>query len=419
MAKVKIQGHASGSGVLTITAPNTSTDRTITLPDATATIATTAATDALTATTNTLTTRVNAGGRKNIIINGDMQVAQRGTSSTATGRKTVDRFLLSAAGQDEAVTQSQHALTSGDTEVWAKGFRNSYHFTNGNQTSGAGAADRVVIHQYIESQDIANSGWNYNSSSSYITLSFWVKSSVAQNFYGRLHSQDGTGQGYAFETGSLTANTWTKITKAIPGHSNLTFDNDINLGLTLEILMFRGTDKTGSMSLDSWDAFVSGTRVPDMTTTWYTTNDATFEITGVQLELGSVATDFEHRSYGEELALCQRYYTTSFNTGVSHADNAHEGVVSAAIAYSAATATITSMAFPVKMRTSPSLTIYGRNAGTGNYAIYKSQTWTATTTANNGTNESFISLYLQPAGGGLTAHYSYQTSGHYDADAEI
>ena len=302
MAKIKLTGHASGTGILTVTAPNTSTDRTITLPDATDTLIGAATTDAL-------TTRINAtGGRKNIIINGGMQVAQRGTSSAASGFQTVDRFTVSNSGNDELPTQAQHALTSSDTGPWAKGFRTSYHQTNGNQTSGAGAADRVTFQHVIESQDIANSGWDYTSSSSYITLSFWCKSSVAQNFYGRLQSADGTGQALAFETGSLTADTWTKITKTVPGNSNLQFDNDNGIGMTIEFVLFRGTDKTGSMSLDTWAAFVSGTRVPDMTSTWYTTNDATFEITGVQLELGSVATDFEHRSYGEELALCQRYY---------------------------------------------------------------------------------------------------------------
>jgi hypothetical protein len=257
---------------------------------------------------NLTSVRDTTGGRRNIIINGAMQVAQRGTSSTSTGYQTVDRFNASGAGLDEAFTQSQHALTSSDTEVWAKGFRYSHHITNGNQTSGAGAADRVLIYQLIEAQDIANSGWDYTSASSYITLSFWVKSSVAQNFYGRVNPVATTAQNYAFETGSLTADTWTKITKTIPGNSNIVMPNNNTHGLTVEIIAFRGTDKTGSMSLNTWAAFDTAVRVPDMTTTWFTTNDATFEITGVQLELGSVATDFEHRSYGEELALCQRYF---------------------------------------------------------------------------------------------------------------
>ena len=69
-----------------------------------------------------------------------------------------------------------------------------------------------------------------------------------------------------------------------------------------------GTDYTGTMTLDQWNTVNTSAYVPDMTTTWWTTNDATFEITGVQLEVGDYATDFEYRSYGDELARCQRYY---------------------------------------------------------------------------------------------------------------
>ena len=79
-------------------------------------------------------------------------------------------------------------------------------------------------------------------------------------------------------------------------------------GLKISWYGFAGTDFTDSSSLNTWAAGVSGNRTPDQTSTWYTTNDSTLELTGVQLEVGSVATDFEHRSFGEELALCQRYY---------------------------------------------------------------------------------------------------------------
>ena len=245
---------------------------------------------------------------RNLIINGAMQVAQRGTSSTTSGYGSVDRFRVQHSGTDEAPTQAQVDVASGTTP-YTNGFRKAFQITNGNQTSGAGATDSIHYEYYAEAQDIANSGWNYTSASSFITLQFWIKSSVAQNFQGRIRTRQGTSQNYAFETGSLSADTWTKITKTIPGNSNLQFDNDTAKNFQIDIYAFYGTDYTSSaVSLDTWAAYASGTQVKDVTSTWYTTNDATLELTGVQLEVGSVATDFEHRSFHDELYRCYRYF---------------------------------------------------------------------------------------------------------------
>ena len=269
---------------------------------------------------------------KNLVVNGAFQIAQRGTSSTTAGIKTVDRFRTDYTGVDEAPTQAQVELSASDTP-YSLGFRFAYKVTNGNQTSGAGSGDFIGIDTNLEAQDIANSGWNYTSTSSFVTLSFWVKSSVAQNFYGYLFTSDGTSQIYPFETGSLSANTWTKVTKKIPGNSNLQFDNNTNAGLQIQLWAFIGTTYTdSSATLNQWAAFASGTRDPDNTSTWYTTNDATFEITGVQLEVSDHATSFQHRSIAEELLLCQRYYfrftpSTHGFYGVGNVDGGNQGQI--------------------------------------------------------------------------------------------
>ena len=308
----------------------------------------------LTATTLTSTNIVNstALSNRNLMVNGAMNVAQRGTTSTSSGYYTVDRFALVFSNTDESPTQSQHTLTSSDTGPYGEGFRKSFHIQNGNQTGGAGATDFIWFRYLFEAQRIANSGWNYTSSSSYVTLSFWVKSSVAQTFKGYLRSRDGTEQTYAFETGSLTANTWTKITKTIPGNSNLTFDDDVNQGLQLNILGFMGTDYTdSSVTEDAWAAYASGTRMKDNTSTWYTTNDATLEFTGLQLELGSVATPFEHRSFNDDLICCHRYYNKVFDMESQSGEKpASLGV------YESGSVVTTIFNFP-KMRTVPSLEI--------------------------------------------------------------
>ena len=289
------------------------------------------------------------GGRRNLIINGAMTVAQRGTSSTTVGYQTLDRYYLDFNGTDEAPTQAQVDVASGTTP-YTNGFRKAYKITNGNQSGGAGTSDAIMLDYSIEAQDIANSGWNYTSSSSFVTLSFWVKSSVAQNFYGRLYSYDGTAQGYAFETGSLSADTWTKVVKTIPGNSNLTFDNNSGAGLLIELIAFRGTAMTGSMTLDQWAAYNSNARVPDMTSTWYTTNDATLEFTGIQLEVGPQATPFEHRTLQEEYLNCLRYYQ---KCGSSGQYNTFQGL--RPIGHSASTVEVMTDFRGIPMRTTPTV----------------------------------------------------------------
>ena len=317
----------------------------------------------------TTTTTDKIGKRKNLIINGAMQVAQRGTSSTSIGYQTVDRFQLRTTGVDAAPTQAQVDVASG-TSPYTSGFRKAYKITNGNQTGGAGAGDRIIINYKFEAQDIANSGWNYTDPNSFITLSFWIKSSVAQNFYFYLRTNDGTGQRYTFETGSLSADTWTKITKTIPGNSNIQFDNDINAGLNLFFVAFYGTDFTDSgVTLNQWGAYTSGARMPDFTSTWYTTNDSTLEITGVQLEVGSTATDFEHMTFAEELALCQRYCYVIPYGGSSTASGGDEEHIQGASAYNASAGVsggnksmVAMFTFPQPMRSTPSYTGSATNA---------------------------------------------------------
>tara|TARA_B000000532_G_scaffold27029_1_gene18509 strand:- start:229 stop:1338 length:1110 start_codon:yes stop_codon:yes gene_type:complete len=328
---------------------------------------------------------------RNLIINGAMQVAQRGTSSNLEGYHTVDRFRLGTGGVDEHPTQAQVDIAAGTTP-YTLGFRKALKITNGNQTSGAGASDDILIHQKIEAQNIATSGWNYTSSSSFITLSFWVKSSVAQNFYGFLLTADGTAYSYPFETGSLSADTWTKITKTISGNSNLQFDNNNGIGLEVIIGQFFGTDQTGSVSLNAWGAFSSSARTPDFTSTWYTTNDATFELTGVQLEVGSVATDFEHRSYAQEEILCQRYYqivVSGIDLG-SQSTGAGVGI---------------STTYPVKPRTTPTVT-HQTTISSNRIGTNASPTPYANDVGANG----FVGLGIQNSNGHPSWHASFTVS---------
>jgi len=372
-------------------------------------------------TDGTCTANVTNRFNKNLIINGAMQVAQRGTSTTTGtgGYYTIDRYLTSFTGADEALTISQSDVASGTTP-YTSGFRKALKIQNGNQTSGAGAGDFAQVQTRLEAQDIAKSGWNYVSASSYVTLSFWVKSSVAQNFYVYLRTVDGTSQAYTIETGSLSADTWTKVTKKIPGNSNLQFDNNNDQGLQIVFAPFWGTDFTDSgVSLNAWRAYASGTRTPDFTSTWWTTNDSTFEITGLQLEVGSVATDFEHRSFADELLKCQRYFCKSFDidtflSDISSGNDKFEGAISQRSIVSTGNNILFSP-YPVVMRSLPTVTLHGPTDGTK-----------ASGTIRGSGNAAITNLGLQNTNSERQLCFTFTSnsahsfiSAHYLADAEL
>ena len=286
-----------------------------------------------------------------------MQVAQRGTSSTSTGIQTVDRFKLDFGGTDEAITQSQINVAPTETGAGTAGFRNAFRITNGNQTSGFGTTDYFQFHQMIEDQNIANSGWIVNDPNSFITVSYWIRSSVAQEYFGFVETYDGADWMYGWSTGVLTADTWTKITKTIPGRSNLSWSNNNGHGLMVVPVTLWGTNYTdSSVGNDAWHAYASSSRTPDATSTWWTTNDATIDITGLQVEVGSVATAFEHRSYGQELHLCKRYYQQYVNCAAVGfvPDNGSKSY--AHVFY-----------FPVEFRGTPTLTIANTGSNNGQY----------------------------------------------------
>ena len=255
---------------------------------------------------------------RNLIINGAMQVAQRASTATVgdTGYYVCDRWRVAIGGEDESVTVAQSALTSSDTP-YNSGFRYATKITNGNQTSGAGAADYLTFTQRLEGQDINSSGWDYTSTSSKLTVSFWIKSSVAQTFYSRFRVTEASAEKeYVFAVAATTS--WQKITKTIPGASGLNPVITNAHGFSWDILLAYGTDYTGSMTVDQWNTINTSAYVPDMATTWWTTNDATFEITGVQLEVGDSATDFEHIPFGPMKQRCLRYFWKNDFTHYSH-----------------------------------------------------------------------------------------------------
>ena len=240
---------------------------------------------------------------RNLIINGDYRISQRATSSTTNGF-TMDRWYHYAANHGVTVTFAQVAITSGN--AYDDGFRKAAKIS----LSGAGTLannTEILFYQKIEAQDLAHSGWNYKSASSFVTLSFWVKSSTAQEYAAHLRTEDGTKYLYAFTYTVAQANVWQKITKTIPGNSNITINDDNGSGLRVYVgVPAIGSDYT-SGTADTWALSTSSSKFPSVPNNWLTAGASTFELTGVQLEVGPVATPFEHISIAENKRRCYRY----------------------------------------------------------------------------------------------------------------
>jgi len=264
---------------------------------------------------------------RNLIINGAMQVAQRGTSlgTLSTNNYLLDRFSLSRfGGYPDNATQSQDSdAPSGFTKSF-KMVRNSAHTLTGTNAS--------AFIQVIEGQNMAHLNWG-TSAAQPVTVSFWVKSNQTGNFPFIMADA-----GSAYDIGKLytisAANTWEYKTITIDGPTAGTFNTDNTAGAYL-YWGFGAVDAARTAQGTTWGASNSAGSSKSMVTgasvALAETNGATWQITGVQLEVGDTATPFEHRSYGQELALCQRYYQhnlTAAGGAGSSTQSAHTIVLS-------------------------------------------------------------------------------------------
>ena len=235
---------------------------------------------------------------RNIIINGAMNVTQRGTASvTATGQFPVDRFITSFS-----VTSA--AISSEVQEEAPAGLFNSLRYRM-TTAATAGAAEVNNIQHKIEGTNIRHLKWG-TAQASNVTLSFWVRSSSAGTYCVSLRNDAGaTRRSYVAEYTIQAADTWERITIPINGDTGGTWLTTTGLGINITWDLGSGSNFNGTA--DSWlndENRINTTNQFDFANT----ANAEFYLTGVQLEVGDVATPFEHRSFGDELARCQRYY---------------------------------------------------------------------------------------------------------------
>lgn len=239
----------------------------------------------------------NSMGFRNRIINGDMRIDQRNAGASVTVNTspvfTVDRFYCAANAS--GVYTAQRSTTA------PAGFTNSVILTVTTPRTSIAAGDVYGIRQAIEGFNTAGLGWGGASAQS-VTLSFWVRSSITGTYTVSFFNA-AFNRSYVATYTINAANTFEQKTITIAGDTTGTWATDNTAGIT--VYWDLGSGSTYNGTAGAWSA--SGILRTSGSTNWISTNGATFYLTGVQLEAGTVASPFERRDYGRELMMCQRY----------------------------------------------------------------------------------------------------------------
>lgn len=329
---------------------------------------------------------------ESLIINGDMAVAQRGTSSTSTGYQTVDRFKVDKANTDQlAFTQSQST-----TVPSGQGFSNSLKIEVTTAETTLDSDEYFSFQQKIEAQNLQHLNYG-NSSAKSLTLSFWVRSSLTGKYSVNIYASDGN----RVNTPSFsisTADTWEYKTVTFDGDTAGTINNDNGAGLNFNFVLAAGSSFSSTIT-SGWQAYTND-KYAHSDQVNFIAQTGTFYITGVKLEVGSTATPFQHESYGENLAKCQRYYYE-----LSGSNSRYIGSVTQR---SATTSYGIGQPHPRPMRATPTISfsllyVYaGDNQGTVSDFGSVSSTWgwaaNLTFSSNGGTDGTAAMIYITGAG---------------------
>ena len=251
---------------------------------------------------------------RNRIINGDINIDQRfgGTANTPVGASAgtyvIDRWCFQCSPASKISIQQMQVANSSASNYEASsapaGFINSMKFTVASANT-VGAGDYYNLYQAVEGVNVQDLDWG-TAAAKPVTLSFWVKSSVVGTYTGSLKNAD-VNRSYPYTYTISSANTWEQKTVTITGDTTGTWKKDNTVGIYVGFNLGAGASFTGG-TVNTWSA-INTQGVTGQTSLQGASNSgATWYLTGVQLEPGSTATPFEHRPFGMELALCQRYY---------------------------------------------------------------------------------------------------------------
>ncbi len=290
----------------------------------------------------------NSAVFRNRIINGDMRIDQRnaGSAVTTDGAYPVDRFI--AFEDTDGAYSAQRDTTA------PAGFINSLKWTTTTADSSLGSSQYAGISQSIEGFNVADLNWG-TANAKTVTLSFWVRSSLTGTFGGSFRNS-ANNRSYPFTYSISVADTWEFKTITVTGDTSGTWLTDNGAGLKIFFGLGVGSSLSGTAGAWSGSNFLSATSAVSVIGTL----NATWFITGVQLEVGSTATSFDYRPYGTEFALCQRYYFRNSTT------NAYTAYLQGSA--DSTTSVFLSEQLPVRMRANPTfaqsgMDLYGQPSG--------------------------------------------------------
>ena len=321
-------------------------------------------------TNGTAASWVDPPTNRNLIINGAMNVHQRGTSVTSItsgdAYATADRWKYSITTLG---TWTQDIQTDAPT---GSGFRKSLRMLCTTAQASPAAGAYLGIRQFLEGQDLQRIRKG-TADAQQLTLSFWVKSNVTGTFNVRLKDEDNTRNCSAAYTISSSA-TWERKTVTFPADAAGAFDNDNASSLFLEFMLGLGSNYTGSPLQSSWGAEGSASTIGTGQTNLAAATNNYWQVTGVQLETGPVATPFEFEPYEATLRKCQRYYWRETQAvagqGATIGGNMGAAVTGAVVDVN--------VPFPTRMRTAPTALEVGNLAAYGwrLTTVYSTGTWT-------------------------------------------
>ena len=312
-----------------------------------------ASSDAITlAADGTCTAKItNNLSNRNLIINGAMQIAQRGTSSTGLGASagyfTLDRYRTTFSSTAGRLTMAQVADVH-------DGFANAMKLTCTTADTSIASGEYFILQQKFEGQNLQQLKKG-SSDAEEFTVSFYVKGNASATYVVEMYDLDNARQ--VSKTFSVTTN-WTRVVLTFPADTTGALDDDNAASLQMGIWLHGGSNYTSGTLNTTWGSVTQANRAEGISSFFDSTN-RTFFLTGLQMEVGSVATDFEHRSYGDELIRCQRYYENIKGPDLSTAGS-NETLIGVGHAYTN-NRVLGNWRYKVQKRAAPSITTDAAN----------------------------------------------------------